>query len=34
VCAWYRKNLGDQNGETTSIGLVWDAKKFGAYTGK
>ena len=59
VCAWYRKNLGDQNGESTtkdgahlfythngatvsvepgnrfapdtSIGLVWDAKKFGSY---
>lgn len=62
VCAWYRKNLRDQNGEHTtedgahifythngatvdvepgnrfspgtSIGLVWDAKKFGPYTGK
>lgn len=62
VCAWYRKNLRDQNGEHTSgdgahifythngatvdvepgnrfspgtnIGLVWDAKKFGTYTGK
>ncbi len=62
VCAWYRKNLRDQNGESTTkdgahifythngatvdvepgnrfvpgtnIGLVWDAKKFGPYTGK
>lgn len=62
VCAWYRKNLRDQNGEHTTddgahifythsgatvdvepgnrfapgtnIGLVWDAKKFGPYTGK
>lgn len=62
VCAWYRKNLQDQNGESTTkdgahlfythngatvsvepgnrfapettIGLVWDAKKFGPYTGK
>ena len=62
VCAWYRLNLHDQNGETvtddgahifythsgatvdvepanivvtdTSIGLTWDAKKFGAYSGK
>jgi hypothetical protein len=60
VCAWYRRNLRDQNGETTTkdgahifythngatvdvepgnrfapettIGLVWDAKKFGSYT--
>ena len=62
VCAWYRLNLHDQNGETvtddgahifythsgatvdvepgnivvpdTSIGLSWDAKKFGPYSGK
>jgi hypothetical protein len=62
VCAWYRLNLRDQNGETvtndgahifythsgatvdvepgnlvvpgTTIGLVWDAKKFGPYSGK
>jgi hypothetical protein len=62
VCAWYRLNLRDQNGETvtadgahifythsgatvdvepgnivvpdTSIGLSWDAKKFGPYSGK
>ncbi len=62
VCAWYRQNLQDQNGETitddgahifhthngatvavepgnrfapgTNIGLVWDAKRFGPYSGK
>lgn len=62
VCAWYRKNIVDGNGEQktsdgavifytksgatvdvepglsfapgTHIGLVWDAKKFGAYAGK
>lgn len=62
VCAWYRLNLHDQNGEKvtddgahifythsgatvdvepgnivvpdTSIGLSWDAKKFGPYSGK
>lgn len=62
VCAWYRKNLRDQNGESTtqdgahlfythngatvsvepgnrfapetSIGLVWDATRFGSYVGK
>lgn len=62
VCAWYRKNLRDQNGESitkdgahlfythngatvsvepgdrfapgTSIGLVWDARKFGPYAGR
>jgi hypothetical protein len=62
VCAWYRLNLRDQNGEKvtadgahifythsgatvdvepgnvvvpdTIIGLSWDAKKFGPYSGK
>jgi hypothetical protein len=62
VCAWYRLNLHDQNGEKvtddgahifythsgatvdvepgnivvpdTSIGLSWDARKFGPYSGK
>ena len=62
VCSWYRRNLADQNGETTTkdgahifythngatvdvepgnrfapettVGLVWDARKFGSYAGK
>jgi hypothetical protein len=62
VCAWYRKNLADANGEHktddgavifytrsgatvdvergnrfdpgTHVGLVWDEKKFGPYTGQ